>query len=122
MLPAVLHPRSRGSITLRSADPFDRPIIDPRLLSDSRDRDVMKVAYKYIHDLTRTRPLQDLDAYIVDERYPTRERITPDCSPLSDEYLDSYIEHMARGDYHPAGSCKMGAVGDKSAVVDPHLR
>lgn len=34
-----LHPRSRGRIWLRSADPYDHPIIDPNYLSDPRDID-----------------------------------------------------------------------------------
>ena len=34
MAPILLKPRSRGSITLRSADPMDKPIIDPQYLSD----------------------------------------------------------------------------------------
>ena len=42
MLPAVLHPHSRGSISLQDSDPRSRPVIDPNLLSDPRDRQVMK--------------------------------------------------------------------------------
>ncbi|XP_067945995.1 alcohol dehydrogenase [acceptor]-like isoform X2 [Watersipora subatra] len=36
---ALLHPRSRGSITLASADPLDRPLIDPNFLSHPKDRE-----------------------------------------------------------------------------------
>ena len=43
----VLHPYSRGRITLASADPFDRPIIDPNILSDARDREVAKASKCY---------------------------------------------------------------------------
>lgn len=46
MIPVVLHPYSRGSITLSSADPLDRPIIDPQMLSDDEDKKVLK-AGKY---------------------------------------------------------------------------
>ena len=42
MLPAVLHPKSRGSIRLASADPLDRPHIDPNMLADPYDREVMR--------------------------------------------------------------------------------
>jgi choline dehydrogenase len=34
MGPILLKPHSRGSITLRSSDPMDKPIIDPQYLSD----------------------------------------------------------------------------------------
>ena len=35
MGPILLKPESRGQITLRSADPHDKPIIDPRYLTDA---------------------------------------------------------------------------------------
>lgn len=34
---SVLHPKSRGRIQLRSANPYDQPIIDPNYLADHRD-------------------------------------------------------------------------------------
>ena len=34
-----LQPRSRGTITLRSPDPFDSPVIDPNYLADPKDLD-----------------------------------------------------------------------------------
>ena len=37
LCPTLLHPRSRGSVTVVSADPFEHPKIDPNYLSDRRD-------------------------------------------------------------------------------------
>ena len=42
LVPTILHPQSRGSIKLSSADPLERPLINPNLLVDKRDREVMK--------------------------------------------------------------------------------
>ena len=42
IFPIVLQPKSRGRITLNSADPFDRPSIDLNVLGDDEDRKVMK--------------------------------------------------------------------------------
>jgi len=39
----VLHPRSRGSISLASADPLQRPLIDPNILGDTKDQHNMKI-------------------------------------------------------------------------------
>lgn len=36
-----LHPRSSGSVRLRSQNPFDLPVIDPQYLSDDSDLDVL---------------------------------------------------------------------------------
>ena len=69
-----------------------------------------------------TKAMKSVGAYIVDERYPSRDRLGASHDPTSDEYIDEYVRGMARVDYHPAGSCKMGAVGDRTAVVDPMLR
>ena len=77
---------------------------------------------KYMSDLISTSTMRKYGAYFRDRRYPTRERISPELDPHSEEYDSSYIDHFTRTIYHPAGSCKMGAVGDKSAVVDPELR
>ena len=42
VLPTVLHPYSRGTIKLASADPLQRPLIDPQILADERDKQAMK--------------------------------------------------------------------------------
>jgi choline dehydrogenase-like flavoprotein len=39
MGPILVKPRSTGTITLRSADPLDKPIIDPQYLSDDAGED-----------------------------------------------------------------------------------
>lgn len=38
----VQKPHSRGTISLASGDPLDRPLIDPRLMEDPKDRHFMK--------------------------------------------------------------------------------
>ena len=78
--------------------------------------------FKYVQDLLNSEPLKKYGGYFIDRKYPTRDRIAPDGDPNSDEYFDAYIRNFTRTVWHPAGSCKMGAVDDKSAVVDPHLR
>ena len=41
---------------------------------------------------------------------------------FSDENLDAVVRHFSTTIYHPAGTCKMGALDDPSTVVDPRLR
>lgn len=41
VLPVLLHPKSRGTIRLRSRDPFDQPIIDPNYLDHPDDAETL---------------------------------------------------------------------------------
>lgn len=43
LMPVLLHPHSRGVVSLRSSDPLEPPDIDPRYLSDPHD---MKILYE----------------------------------------------------------------------------
>ena len=74
----------------------------------------------YIRDFSKTSTMQALGAHFLDQRYPTKSELTVE--PMSDEYLDRHMQRHGTVVWHPASSCKMGARGDKSAVVDPLLR
>ena len=41
LLPKLLHPKSVGSIRLKSQNPFDYPLIDPEYLEDEQDVEVL---------------------------------------------------------------------------------
>jgi choline dehydrogenase-like flavoprotein len=111
--PILLKPRSHGTISLRSAEPTDKPIIDPRYLSDDAGED-------------RATLLQGLRicAEIADS--PTlRDRIGPIVRPrnaqnLSDATLEDALATCSQTLYHPVGTCRMG--NDEASVVDPKLR
>lgn len=82
----------------------------------------MFAGLKHLRELTQTKAMKEAGAYFLDSKYPTRRRIAEDKDPDSDDFLNTLMEHMASVIWHPAGSCKMGAIGDNSAVVDPQLR
>lgn len=56
LAPTVLRPYSRGQVTISSASTFDKPLIDPRYLSDERDLAVRCSAYDTISALQRSKP------------------------------------------------------------------
>jgi choline dehydrogenase len=105
-----LHPRSRGTVRLQSADPTVAPLIDPNYLQDPHDRAMSIKGLK----LTQRILSQDaLKPFILAERLPG-----PDVKS-DDEYFDFICQH-SKTSHHPAGTCRMGV--DDHAVLDPKLR
>ncbi|MCB2009176.1 MAG: GMC family oxidoreductase N-terminal domain-containing protein [Geminicoccaceae bacterium] len=103
-------PESRGRVALASADPLDRPIIDPGYLSDPRDADVT------ISLIRRAREVAGQKAFAS----ILGQEISPGPSCDSDEAILNDIRAMASTSFHPVGTCRMGI--DEEAVVDPRLR
>jgi choline dehydrogenase len=103
-------PDSRGTLTLRSPDPADKPIIHANYLDDPRDRYVMIEAAKLARRLGRTPPFRDL----------VEEELTPAPDVEDEAGLLEHIRRTGTTVYHPCGTCRMGS--DDRAVVDPHLR
>ena len=40
----------------------------------------------------------------------------------TEDEIDAFVREYAKTDYHPCGSCKMGAEDDPTAVVDKNTR
>jgi choline dehydrogenase len=106
---AAAQPRSRGAVTLRSADPFDRPAIDLNAFSDpdGEDLQVLTEGVNLAQRLLRTAPLRPLLA----------EEPTPSPHP---EEIRAFIRAHAQTTYHATSTCRMGT--DELGVVDPELR
>jgi choline dehydrogenase len=108
----ALRPRSRGAITLKSADPAAHPAIRPNYLGDDEG-----------HDLTLMIEGARLSREIFAETpfAPYRgEEIFPGAHARSDAELERFVRHKAETIYHPVGTCRMGP--DDAAVVDSELR
>jgi choline dehydrogenase len=105
-----LRPESVGTVKLRSADPADMPLIDPRYLSASKGREM---ALHLIRTIREVLAQPEIAQYIKEERLPGTAAAT-------DEELMAYVRQYASCDYHPVGTCRMGSGPD--AVVDSELR
>jgi choline dehydrogenase len=103
---------SRGQVTLRSANPDDDPRIQFNYMSDPQDW----VDFRACIRLTR-----EIFAQPAFDEYRGAE-IQPGDAAQSDADLDAVIRDHAESAYHPCGTCKMGAVDDPMAVVDPQTR
>jgi choline dehydrogenase len=108
--PVLLRPKSRGEITLRSADPLAPPRIAPRYFSEPEDVRTMVAATKTMRDVVEASALR---AY--------RGAAHSLADAVKDEAaIEQYLRGAVETLYHPVGTCAMGT--DASAVVDPTLR
>ena len=106
----VSRPKSRGEIKLRSADPYDKPSVDPRYLSDQRDLDLTVDAVLACRAIGTAPTFQKIGA----------REIWPGEAATSRADIEAFVRAMASTIWHPCGSCKMGV--DAMAVVDPTLQ
>ncbi|MCJ2131410.1 GMC family oxidoreductase [Methylobacterium sp. E-045] len=105
-----LRPESRGTVTLRSADPFEAPVMRAHYLATEIDRRCTVEGMKFGRRLAATAPLRNL--------------LTDEIKPGRDAEDDAALLDFARGSgatiFHPSGTCKMGS--DPMAVTDMRLR
>jgi choline dehydrogenase len=104
----LLTPASRGTVTLRSPDPDDPPVVDPAYLSDEADRQALRKGLDQVRELFRTPALAAI----------TGPALLPSDS-AGDSELDSFINESLTTIFHPVGTCRMGRSAD--AVVSPRL-
>lgn len=106
-----LQPKSRGSVTLKSTNPLDAPVIDPAYFSHPEDMKKYVQALRYVNQkLTATNALKTYTQFI-----------SP-ATNADDAALESYIRQNATTVFHPAGTARMGSLDDPMTVVDANLR
>ncbi|MEM8686915.1 MAG: GMC oxidoreductase, partial [Pseudomonadota bacterium] len=107
----VCRPTSRGEITLRSADPFEAPVIRPNYLSTNEDiADVLEAS----HFVRRISEAPALAAIIERE-------LSPGTDTRTDEDYLRYIRDNGWTVFHPCSTCRIGK-NTNASVVDPRLR
>ncbi|QFT57267.1 Oxygen-dependent choline dehydrogenase [Sulfitobacter sp. THAF37] len=104
--------KSRGTVTLRSADPAAEPVIRFNYMSHPEDWEDFRACIR----LTR-----EIFAQPAFEPFVKHE-IQPGAALQSDDELDSFVREHAESAYHPCGTCRMGRADDRNAVVDPEAR
>lgn len=111
---SVNRARSEGSVRLASADPAEHPIVDTAYFSDpdGYDMQVMTESVRLVRALFDRPALADIRG----------RELAPGADCQSDAELAAYLRETTLTGYHPAGTCRMGAVDDSRSVVGPDLR
>ena len=106
----ILRPQSRGSVTIRSTDPGDKPLIRPNYLSTPGDRMVAANSLRLTRRIMAQAPLAPF----------TPQEYLPGIEFESDEDLTKKAGDIGTTIFHPVGTARMGS--DADAVVDDQLR
>ena len=103
-------PQSRGSISLRSGDPFAPAVIDPAYFQHPQDMETMVRGVHLARKMAQAAPLADRGT----------SELMPGGWVKSDEAIARWVAKNAITTYHFAGTCRMGA--ESEAPVDTQLR
>ncbi|KAK5644046.1 hypothetical protein RI129_007891 [Pyrocoelia pectoralis] len=115
-----LHPKSRGFLRLKSADPFEYPLINLNLLSDEGNEDIelMYQGIQMMLELLNTEALKRIDVKLKDSTHPACKSL----EYLSRDYWYCQLRYLATSLFHPIATCKMGPHPKRGAVVSPELK
>jgi choline dehydrogenase len=104
-------PDSRGHIRARSADPRDKPLIQPNYLSEESDRQTLFSAMRLGQRILRS---PEMAPYLDTDNTPS---LDVDC----DDALWDLTQRRGTTGFHLIGTCRMGPSSDPLAVVDESL-
>jgi choline dehydrogenase len=105
-------PDSVGYIRVRSADPFEHPVIQPNYLVAESDRQVLLAGMKLARRLLASPALS---------KFYDREEF-PGPQVQSDEELLGAAKQRGTTTFHLMGTCRMAPDSDPTSVVDDQLR
>ncbi|MEM9472148.1 MAG: choline dehydrogenase [Pseudomonadota bacterium] len=105
-----LRPRSRGSISLKSGNPYDKPAMHFEYLAEPGDLDDL------VEGVHKTRELVAQDAF----DGLRGVELVPGTHVNSEAEIRDWVRSAVTTDFHPCGTCRMGHGPD--SVVDDQMR
>ena len=118
IVPVLSHPKSRGSVKLRSRDPEDPPIINPNYFDHPLDMQRMISAINFSLSLGNSGEFAKFGAKFYD-RPLDQCRYFP---MYSDQYWECAVRHFTYPLYHDCCTAPMGPRDSRDSVVDSQLR
>lgn len=110
VLPTLIYPESRGTVTLRSAKAEDAPVIDPGFLREPADAKFLLDGIALVREIMASGPIKGM----------VTGELEPGPAFFERANLERELPNRVCTVYHPVGTCRMGV--DERAVVDPSLR
>lgn len=107
----LMRPKSRGSLTLASRNPMDKPLIDPAFFKHPDDINTLVAGTQLGLDIMNSEALKPYRGNML---YPVERQQV--------EQIRSFLRDHSDTEYHPVGTCKMGPSTDPLAVVDSQLK
>lgn len=105
-------PRSRGTVSLKSSNPDDKPIIQLNYLTDKQDVATIREGIRLGRKIAQQKSFKE---YVGEEVFPGK-------SIQNDADLDAYISDTVHTANALVGTCRMGKADDPDAVCDPEMR
>lgn len=108
----LLRPKSKGSVSLKSSNFRDLPLINSNYFSNDEDINILIESLNFAKKIIRTKPLSEI----------VKEEILPGEKITSKESLIEHCKKTVKTGWHPVGTCKMGNENDQLSVVSPDLK
>jgi choline dehydrogenase len=104
--------KSRGSVSLRSGNPADAPVIRFNYMSHPDDWDEFRTCIRLTREIFGQAAMQP----------HVKAELQPGPSVVTDAEIDAFIREHVESAYHPCGTARIGRASDPMAVVDPECR
>lgn len=113
----LMEAKSRGSVAIRSANPFDQPVVEENMLDHPLDLSRMRQAYRHLGEIAAQAPIQSITDRILlgDTQLPLEW-----LKRAGDDELDSFLLEQSSDAQHGIGGCCIGTGG--KGVVDAECR
>jgi choline dehydrogenase-like flavoprotein len=111
LISTVMHPFSRGNVHINAKDPYGKPVIDPKFMSNQYDHKALVEAAKFARRIANTEPIKSA----------WKTETEPGEAVQTDEQWLAYAKKVMASFYHPVGTCAMLPRKD-GGVVDAELR
>ncbi len=107
---ALLHPRSKGKVTLRSNNPADPPRMFWNLFDDPHDLHVLRDGVKAVREIFASDPMASV----------IKDEVRPGPDVKTDAEIEEFLRRNCETAHHPSSTCRMGT--DPDAVLDAELK